>query len=223
MSGIGPVEPVGSSPAEETREVIGTDSPRLSDRWRALRRPVRRGLVLGAIALAATGVGLAASRTAPHERAAAVPAAPTPFPANVTQWRYLGPASAPAPHATRGSFRFAVDVGGGPPVTLEVTGAEFAGLGARATPEPRFTVRAGTTREITVEISVSDCSAVSANVDFPFLDVTLRNTRAIQRHSYIFGGSLSRDLSGLVRGACERSGPRKIPSPTGSAGSQNVD
>jgi hypothetical protein len=214
MSGIGPVEPVDSRAENGSYEVVGRDPVGFEGRWGALRPGLRRALLAGATALAAAGIGLAAVLTAPGDEAGA--ADRTPFPANVTAWRYLGLTAG-------GGFRFAVDVSAGPPVVLEVTAAEFAGLDARAIPEPRFTVPAGRSREVTVEISVSDCSAVQPNLDFPFLDVTLRNTRAMQRHSYIFGAKLSQDLSALVHRACDQQGPRTIPRPSGSAGSQNAD
>jgi hypothetical protein len=124
---------------------------------------------------------------------------------------------------TSGFFRFAVTVNSGPPVTIRVTGAAFDGLVAQAVPEPTFTVHAGATRRITVQISVSDCSGLPLNADLAFLDVTLRNTRAIQRHSFIFGSAYSKDLSQLLHRACGTTNARPGPRPSGSAGSQNVD
>ncbi|MBB6416921.1 hypothetical protein [Streptomyces sp. AK010] len=132
-------------------------------------------------------------------------AAPTPWPATVTAWHHLGRAGSLNSPGRTGRFRIAVAAEHGPAVTLRVAGTSYPGLTARAVPGPAFTVPAGTPRGITVEITVSDCSALSAEVDHPFLDVTLRNTRAIQRHSFIFGRAYARDLSGLFRAAC---GPR---------------
>ncbi|MBO4259584.1 hypothetical protein [Streptomyces griseorubiginosus] len=224
MSGTGPVEPVGPTETGDAHDVIGADAPRLGDqaldRWRALS-PRARGAALAAAAL--TAAGLAAVLLAPGAGPdRAVPAAaPVPFPANVTGWHYLGPVTPPDPRS--GLFRFAVRVDSGPPVTLSVVDAAFAGLDARVTPEPAFTVAAGTTRRVTVRISVTDCSGLPLDADLPFLDVTLRNTRAIQHHSFIFDGAYSRDLSAVLHKACDRS-PAPLPSrPSGSAGSQNAD
>ncbi|MEU6572914.1 hypothetical protein [Streptomyces sp. NPDC046805] len=220
MRGIGPLEPVDPAEAQDSHDVIGRDPTRLGERRHALRPGLRRGAVTAATALVLTGVALLTSRTAASRTA---PLDHTPYPANVTEWSYLGLAAPPAAHATSGRFRFAVTVDAGPPVTLQVTGAAFAGLAARATPEPRFTVTAKTTRRITVEISAADCSTLSLNEDLPFLDVTLRSKRAIQHHSFIFGRALSRDLSRLLHGACDR--PHTPPGqlPTGSAHSYPAD
>ncbi|MFJ4789158.1 hypothetical protein [Streptomyces sp. NPDC088794] len=240
MSGIGPVEPVNGPEADESYDVIGTDAPRLTDRfrsrrpasglaarWGALPPTARRALLAaGVIVVAAAGVVLLPTAGAPDR---AEPTEPIPYPANVTAWEYLGRAAPPAtptppgPRVTGGLFRFAVSVDHGPPVTVRVDGAAFPGLTAHVTPERSFTVSAGTPRRIAVEISVSDCSGLPRIADLPFLDVTLRNTRAIQHHSFIFDGGYARDLSELLHGACGPATLRPGPRPTGSAGSQNAD
>ncbi|NEB01560.1 hypothetical protein [Streptomyces sp. SID13726] len=228
MTGIGPVEPVDSTDSRESYDVIGADGPRLADRWsarwdRMSPRARTATLVSTAIGLLAAAVLVPRALTEDPRPEPAV--TPVPWPANVTAWRYLGPAGIPTPPgapATSGRFRFAVDVHSGPPVTLKVTGAAFTGLTAHALPDA-FTVHAGTTRRVTVEISVSDCADLPLNADLPFLDVTLRNTRAIQHHSFIFGAAYSHDLSELLRGACVPAAPSPPPRPSGSAGSQNAD
>lgn len=228
MTGIGPVEPVDSADSGESCDVIGADGPRLTDRWSArwggMSPRARRTAVAGtAIALLAAGVAL--PRALPEDHRPEPPATPVPWPANVTAWRYLGPAGLPRPpdaHPTSGRFRFAVDVHSGPPVTLRVTGAAFTGLTARALPDA-FTVHAGTTQRVTVEIAVSDCAGLPRNADLPFLDVTLRNTRAIQHHSFIFGRAYAHDLFALLRGACAPAAASQVGRPSGSAGSQNAD
>lgn len=224
MTGIDPVEPVNSPDPDESYEVIGADGPRLADRlahrWTALSPRARWTAVTAVLAaLAAAGALL----LAPDDPEPSEPVDLSAWPANVTRWDYLGPARHPDPLATRGSFRFAVSVLRGPDVTMRVTGAAFDGLGARGTPEREFTVPGGTTRRITVEISVSDCSELPLDAGFHYLDVTLRNTHAIQRHSFIFGGAFSRDLSDLLHEACDAVPARPGPRPTGSAGSQNAD
>ncbi|MFE3037539.1 hypothetical protein ACFXKY_38530 [Streptomyces canus] len=228
MTGIGPVEPVDSPERGESYDVIGADGPRLTDRWgvwwRGLPPRVRRA-ALAATAITLLAAGVLVPRTLSEDRHPEPDRTPTPWPANVTAWRYLGPAGLPEPpgtHPTSGRFRFAVDVHSGPPVTLQVTGAAFPGLAAHALPDA-FTVRPGTTRRVTVEISVSDCSGLPLNADLPFLDVTLRNTRAIQHHSFIFGRAYSRDLFRLLRDACAPTSAPQARRPSGSAGSQNAD
>ncbi|GAA3892260.1 hypothetical protein GCM10023084_51270 [Streptomyces lacrimifluminis] len=221
MTGIGPVEPVNSPDAQETYEVIGADTPRLTDRWRALSPRVRRA-VLGTTALAVAAAGVIALPPAK-------PSAPTgtldpmPWPANVTTFRYTGLAATFASEPTSGMYRFAVTVHSGPPVTLRVTGAAFDGLTARISPTETSTVSAGTTRRITVQISVVDCAGLPLDAGMPSLDVTLRNARAIQRHSFIFGGTYPHDLSELLHKACGPVPARPSRRATGSANSQNVD
>lgn len=221
MSGIGPVESVDSPEANGSYEVIGGDPPHLTDRWHTLSPRARRA-VLAAGAVAVLGVGTVLLLPADSSRQTD-PRPPAPWPANVTSWRYVGLAQTTDSPTTTGFFRFAVAVETGPAVTLRVTGAAFNGLTAQAVPEPSFTVNTGATRRVTVEISVSDCSGLPLNADLAFLDVTLRNTRAIQRHSFIFGASYSKDLSQLLHRACSTTNARPGPQPSGSARSQNVD
>jgi hypothetical protein len=225
MSGIGPVEPANPTETNVTYDVIGSDSARPTDllahHWRALSpRAHRTALTVGVITAATLAIVLTPPAVSPDD---APPPGPTRWPANVTAWRYIALAEPLDSRSTRGFFRFAVTVDSGPPVTLAVTGAAYTGLGAHATPRRHFTVRAGTTRRVTVEISVSDCSGLPRNADLPFLDVTLRNTRAIQHHSFIFGGAYSRDLSELLHSACHDATSPPGTRPTGSAGSQNAD
>ncbi|WP_128377760.1 hypothetical protein [Streptomyces cavernae] len=56
---------------------------------------------------------------------------------------------------------------------------------------------------ISVRITVATCAGLPLNADLPFLDVTLRNMRAIQRHTFIFSGTFARDLSRLLHTACD--------------------
>ncbi|CCK30839.1 hypothetical protein BN159_6460 [Streptomyces davaonensis JCM 4913] len=224
MTGIGPVEPVNSPEPDESYEVIGADGPRRTDRlarrWAALSPRARRAAVAAAlVALSAAGALL----LTPDDPEPSETLDLSAWPANVTRWDYLGPAQEPNSVATRGSFRFRVSVLRGPDVTVRVTGAAFDGLRAHSTPRPEFTVPGGASRRITVEISVSDCSELPLDAGFHYLDVTLRNTHAIQRHSFIFGGAFSRDLSDLLHAACDPIPPGPGPRPTGSASSQNAD
>jgi hypothetical protein len=205
MTGIGPIEPANSTETQDSYDVIGVDAQcltdRLATRWTTLPSRTRTAALAAAAAATATAATLLLAPTGTPDRNQQPP--PVPWPANVTTWHYLGLGATPGPQTPSGLFRFAVQVESGPPVTLRVTGAAFPGLHARATPEPAFTVHTGTTRRITVEISVSDCSDLPLNANLPFLDVTLRNARAIQHHSFIFGRAYSDDLSALLRRTCE--------------------
>lgn len=221
MTGIGPVEPVNSPDAQETYEVIGADTPRLADRWQALSPRVRRA-ALGTAALAVTAAGVVVLLP-PGVSTPDKVLVPMPWPAAVTTFRYTGLAATFDSAPANGLFRFAVTVHSGPPVTVRVTGAAFDGLTARISPAETTTVDAGTTRRITVQISVVDCADLPLDADQPLLDVTLRNTHAIQRHSFTFGGTYPDDLFQLIRAACDPMPPRPSPRATGSARSQNVE
>lgn len=215
MTGIGPIEPVNSADTQETYEVIGADTPRFRDRWQAQSPRVRRAVV-GATALGATAAAVIAFL--PPE-----PSAPTrtlvrmPWPANVTTFRYTGLAATFDSAPASGLFRFAVTVHSGPPVTLRATGAGPDGLTARISPVETSTIKAGTTRRITVQISVTDCANLPDNTDRTLLDVTLRNTRAIQQHRYIFGGAYPDDLSELLDRACHPAPPPPSTRPQAEA------
>ncbi|MDX2541252.1 hypothetical protein ACOT81_11400 [Streptomyces sp. WI04-05B] len=227
MTGIGPVEPVNSPDAQETYEVIGADTPHFTERWQTLSPRVRRAVV-GAAALGATTAAVIAllppepSTPAPTHTLIAMP-----WPANATTLRYTGLAATFDSTPASGLFRFAVTVHSGPPVTLRVTGTGLAGLTARISPAETSTVDAGTTRRITVQISVVDCARLTLDTDQPFLAVTLRNTRAIQHRSFIFGSDYPDDLSQLLHTACRPLPPRPSTRPqaeaTGHADSQNMD
>ncbi|WP_405873836.1 MULTISPECIES: hypothetical protein [unclassified Streptomyces] len=219
MSGVGPVEPAdpteahprGDTPhtpqAGPPPDVIGTDSPRLTERWRALPPRTRTtALATAAAALAAAAVWLlpAPPPNTPPDRP------PTPRPSATTAFHYKGLADNPGA-ATSRNFLFDVSVHDGPPVTVSDIDAAPAGLRTRTTPPTSFTVHAGRPHHLTVRITVTDCTALPRNVNLPFLDVTLRNKNAIQQYSFIFGGRYSRDLSDLLHTACDAT--RALPQP----------
>lgn len=208
MTGIGPVEPVESTGPVPGDEIVGDDAPRLSDRWTRLPFRTRAAALGAAAALGVTGTLLllpAPPPTAPPE-----PALP-PWPVNVTDFAYAGVGHRATAASPVGTFRFDISVRNGPPVTVYAIKAGFTGLRTRMSPNSSITVRAGTTRRIALEISVSDCSGLALDPDLPFLDVTLRNMRAIQDHSFIFDGAYARDLSGLLHASCGSGRPGARP------------
>lgn len=113
MSGIGPVESVDSPERDGSYEVIGGDSPRLSDHWHTLPRRSRTA-VLAAGTVAAVAVG-AVLLPPFHDGRQDDPTPPVPWPANITEWRYTGLAQTTDTPTTTGFFRFAVTVDSGPP------------------------------------------------------------------------------------------------------------
>ncbi|MEU6846292.1 hypothetical protein ABZ930_30890 [Streptomyces sp. NPDC046716] len=183
MTGIGPVEPYDPDDAPRPRtppppaatDTLGSDSPRLSDRWTALPPRRRRLLALGAAgltaALATTALLLPSSPDAP---------ALDPWPAQVTHLRYDGPAG------PGGTFAFTVRVDRGSAVTISHIQPGTAQLTTHVTPGTPFTTAPGAPRALRVRIGVRGCAALPHALDMTYLDITLHNRRGRQRHSYLF-------------------------------------
>ncbi|WP_367323913.1 Tat pathway signal sequence domain protein [Streptomyces sp. HUAS ZL42] len=204
MSGVGPVEPGEGTRAWDAQDA---DAPHLparpheSPRRAAARfygRHRRATLTaLAALALLAGGGSLYATR--PHQ-----PPPPTPpFPSQVVDLTYVDARTAPR-GAAPGSFSFEVLLGvdSGPPVTVTRITQPYAGLSLVSDPVPPFRTRAGSVRRVVITMRVTDCGKAPENAGLPFLDVTLRNTRAIQEHSFIPGPRYAQDLSRALQVAC---------------------
>ncbi|MFI6643679.1 hypothetical protein [Streptomyces sp. NPDC050504] len=212
MSTIGPVEP--EPPGRDFRvrapgpvDVIGPDPPRVSDRWREL--PPRRRLLAKAVAaVAAAAALLVLLRPSPSgsgERPPAPPPRPlSPWPAQSTALDYEGPGPArpPSPANQSADFRFTVAVRYGEPVTVEALRHGLPGLSAVTTPAPPLRVSPGRSLRIVVRTSVDQCTEMPREIDYPHLEMTLRNSRIRQQHSFLFGGAYPRDLARLLRAAC---------------------
>ncbi|MDJ0344481.1 hypothetical protein QMK19_08125 [Streptomyces sp. H10-C2] len=218
MSGIGPVEgpvedPVtgpagpgadsGPVPARGTlsvREYLTADSRPPAGYWDGLTTRGRRTAKAAIAALAAAAViGLG------HAMRTAEPLPdPGPWPAQSTYIAYATGQSASGALAGSGVFGFNVTVRNGTPLTILRVTPSFEGLTAEIDPSAPFTVNPGTTRHITIKMIVHKCAGLPLDADLPFLDVTLRNARAIQNQSFIFGGACPRDLSAFLHEACRQ-------------------
>jgi hypothetical protein len=106
--------------------------------------------------------------------------------------------------APAGSFSFevALRVQSGPPVTVTRIAQPYAGLSLTSEPAAPFRTAAGSDRKIIITMHVTDCGKAPENAGLPFLDVTLRNTHAIEAHSYIPGPRYAHDLSQALQVAC---------------------
>ncbi|WP_420856448.1 hypothetical protein [Streptomyces mangrovisoli] len=116
---------------------------------------------------------------------------------------YLGqvtPAGGSSPRAPR--FAMRLSVSHGPPVTVTRIGQPSAGITMSSTPAPPFRTKAGSVRKIVITMHVTDCGKVPKNAGLPFVDVTLRNTRAMEEHSFIPGSRYAHDLSTALQVAC---------------------
>ncbi|MGW2424575.1 Tat pathway signal sequence domain protein [Streptomyces sp. NPDC001709] len=208
MSGIGPLEPGEGTHAWDTRHST-TPTPRLPGRIRsalAARYARHRRATLAvtaAAALLAGGGYLYATRPKPPPPP---PQPPTPYPAQVVDMSYTGGAATAADAAPR-SFSFVVllSVESGPPVTVTRVTQPYAGLALVTDPRTPFRTKAGSSRKITITMHVTQCGKVPMDAGMPFLDVTLRNTRAMQIHSYILGSRYAQHLSQALKVACSNS------------------
>jgi hypothetical protein len=102
------------------------------------------------------------------------------------------------------SFSFAVllSVSAGPPVTVLRLAQPYAGLSLTAEPSIPFRTTPDSARKITITMHVTECEKAPKNAGLPFLDVTLRNMRAIQDQSFTLGPRYAQDLSHALRVAC---------------------
>ncbi|MFD5629458.1 Tat pathway signal sequence domain protein [Streptomyces sp. NPDC127072] len=200
MTGIGPVEPGEGTRARDV-PAPGVPPPAEAPRgpltqWYARhRRAVLAVAVSGAVLVGGGYLYVTRPRQPP-------PPAP-PFPSQVTDVAYAGRAEPPR-NGPLGAFTFAVEltVSSGPAVTVTRIGRPSAGLSLTSVPRPPFRTRTGSPRRITLTVHVGECAKVPRNAGLPFLDVTLRNTSAIQVHSFILGELYAQDLSEALQVAC---------------------
>ncbi|MGV9894844.1 Tat pathway signal sequence domain protein [Streptomyces tendae] len=193
MTGIGPVEP-----GEDTlvRDALPPrPRGRLALRYERHRRTV---LASGAVLVVLAGGGyLYASRSQPR------PAPPPPYPSQAVDLVYVAPATG-SPGAMAGTYSFTVllSVRSGPPVTVTRLTQPYDGLSVTSSPAAPFQTKSHSARKIIVTLRVTECEKAPRNPGLPFLDVTLRNARAIEAHSFILGARYAQDLSRALEVAC---------------------
>ncbi|PJN25048.1 Tat pathway signal sequence domain protein [Kitasatospora sp. CB02891] len=203
---LGPVEP-GEGTWTPLRLYVD-EPPRL------LSRRLKAVLVLLLLALALL-------LTARHamERTAAAANSPPPepaFPSQSTRFQYGGKLP-----VGQESFALSLTVhnaGTGPVDVLGVSQG-YRGLSVVVGGWLPQTVPPGQTVSLRVGLKVTDCSAAPADAGLPFLDVTLRNTRALETTSQILGDSYARDLSAALHATCDTPDNR---TPTTSPSSSDI-
>ncbi|MET9990354.1 Tat pathway signal sequence domain protein [Streptomyces mutabilis] len=200
MSGAGPVEP-----GEGTHAWDDTDMPRPPGRPRgrlARRYHRHRRAVLGCAAALAVLAG-SGYLYAGRPRQPTPP--PPPYPVQVVDLVYLDAVPGPG-GAEPGDFSFAVllSVRSGRPVTVTRLAQPYDGLAMTSSPTAPFQTKSHSARKIIVTLRVTECEKAPRNLGLPFLDVTLRNARAIQAHSFILGSRYARDLSQALQAACDQ-------------------
>lgn len=196
VNAIGPVEP-----GEDTYDhepALAPPAPPAPHQ----RRRRRAALTLAAAALAgAAGLTLYLTRPEPPPPP---PPPPTPWPSQSVSVTYAGEMS--RPRSGDRSFTFAVAFAqeSGPPVTVRRVTQPSAALSVSTGPPTPFTVKTGAPRKLIIRMHIRACGEVPRNAGLPFLEVTLRNKRAIEKQSYILGPEYANDLSGALASACPR-------------------
>lgn len=200
--GVGPVEPGEGTRAWEAEEVLGAGAsharPALLPGFPGRHRRSALGALTALALLAGAGL-LWATRPQEHQRAVPAP----PFPSQVVDIAYLGPLAVP-PGTRPRTFALEVllSVESGPPVTTTRLAQPYAGIFLTSAPRSPFRTKAGSARKIVITMHVTDCGNVPTDAGLPFLDVTLRNARAMQDHSFILGSRYAQDLSQALQVAC---------------------
>jgi hypothetical protein len=146
--------------------------------------------------------------TAAPERLPDPPEPLPPWPAQAVLVSYQGPAPGADPSDSVFRMRIRFSVIGGPPVTVTALSEDYSGIRLVAVPAPPFQVRQGQARTVDLGIGVTDCGVAPRGLSLPFLNVTLRNTRAIQTESEILGDRYAHDLSVALLRQCHPSGHR---------------
>ena len=174
----------------------GDDRPRLGERWAAVPRRTRLIASAGLLMALPAAAGI---RALTHPAAAGPPA---PWPVHATDITYTG-ISRPADRQSRSfSFTLRAEATSRTPVTVEAVRQGYRDVRARVTPGLPTTLRSGHPRRITVTMTVRSCDGLPLDASLPFLDVTLRNTRARQEISQILGDAYAHDLSRSLRTIC---------------------
>ncbi|MET9552724.1 Tat pathway signal sequence domain protein [Streptomyces sp. NPDC006645] len=198
MSGIGPVEPGEDTYHHPAAPLTGATPPRAR---LAVPARHRRKAVLAVVATLGAGVCVYALN-APEPP----PAPPPPWPSQVVGFVYAGA----APKSERaGAFTFDVTISTEPGrrVTVDAVTQPSAALAVSTEPSAPFTVPAGASRDVAVTVYVLDCGEVPRNSGLPFLDITLRNERAVQKQSRILGDGYPEDLGAAIDRACGEPAP----------------
>ncbi|MFD4969149.1 Tat pathway signal sequence domain protein [Streptomyces sp. NPDC058424] len=205
MSGVGPLEPGEGTRAWGTPDPDDpprTDGLAHSSLARLYQRHRRAALTALTLALLLAGGGYLFTTRQDTAQPRPQPPAP-PYPSLVTDVSYLDAVAAPGDAETRTfSFAVLVSVQSGPPVTVTGITQPYAGLSLTSEPRTPFHTRAGSAQKVVITMHVKECGKAPRNAGLPFLDVTLRNKRAIQVHSFILGSRYAQSLSQALQVAC---------------------
>ncbi|QKW19122.1 hypothetical protein HUT16_08650 [Kitasatospora sp. NA04385] len=122
-----------------------------------------------------------------------------PFPSQSTRFEYVGPVP-----ARQESFALELAVHNTGPGPVEVLGVRqgLRGLTVLVSGWLPRTVPPGGAVSLRLGLRVTDCSAMPTDTPLPLLDVTLRNTRAMETVSPLLDGPSAPSLSSALHTAC---------------------
>jgi hypothetical protein len=177
---------------------------RAAARWRAVPRRRRRWLLLSAAGtlLAVLAGTLTWNATRPR------PQPPAPWPGQVVAASYLGTYGSLAPEGPRFALLLQLTDRDTRPVTVKDVTQPYPGMTFSLIPGLPVTLRPGVAQVLRIHPKVDDCSRVPTEDVLPFIDVTFRNTRAIQTVSEIPGDRYAHDLHRALTTLCPPGHPR---------------
>ncbi|MFI5527909.1 Tat pathway signal sequence domain protein [Kitasatospora sp. NPDC051853] len=200
--GLGPLEA-----GDGTVRTEGGPAGRLARVQRELGS--RRRYALLALAVAA-GV-LLLFRALERDPPARAAPPPVPYPAQVARLTVPAEGRAEGRHL---SVAAELRVEGAAPVDLLAVGQPYPGISLSVRGGLPLTAAAGRPLLLRLEYDLTDCSTVPVGVELPYVDVTLRNTRAIQTVSQIPGALYAETLAHWLDSACRSSDIRTAPAET---------
>ncbi|MGW7515627.1 hypothetical protein ACWGJ2_08530 [Streptomyces sp. NPDC054796] len=200
---------MGDSVREPEVLAAGDESRRLHERWEALPRRVRRTAVtaLGlALLAAATGYALAVRPGPPH----APPRARAPYPAQAVSVSFSRISDV---SPDEGTFTIELLASTTSPVSVERVTQGYESLDlTSASPHP-VEVTAYSPKKLILRARIISCRGLPIDAGMPFLEVTLRNTRAVQDFSVIPGERYAHELTRVFRTVCGPSSRSSTPAP----------
>jgi hypothetical protein len=196
VNAIGPIEP-----GDDTYDASAAHADEVAARPLRPRPPLtrRRRATLALCAAAVIGAaGLTLHLTRPRP-----PEPPPPlYPSQTVSVAYEGGMTHPRPGDRVFSFTVRLTQDSGPPVSVRRIAQPSAALSLTTAPHAPFTLKSGSPRTARITMHIRECAKVPRNAGLPFLEVTLRNVRAIQTQSFILGSTYAKDLSEALTAAC---------------------
>jgi hypothetical protein len=205
MSAIGPVEEGSGHGPEQPARALPDAAPARADTFRgrlaaAARRHghgIRRVLLVSCAVAAA--LFCVANALSGQGRSHSLP---PPASGDVRDVTYRGLTLPADPTGRTFTLHIRITAAPGPAVTVQNIRHPFPALTTHTAPAPPFTVDEHRPRDVALTIAVPNCDAVPLDVRLPFLDVTLRNTDVIRKHTEVLDRAYATDVTDALRRIC---------------------